>query len=777
MTTTALRCPGCTEPLTGTPRCAQCNLLLFGPTAARLWEVELEIGRLSTERQKLLQQLREESAQPVPAWNPTVGAQRQTAPAAWTPPPGKQSFTGQQILLGLGGILVVLGAIVFAAVAWEDLGAWGQLLLVGMLTTGLASGAGAASSRGLTQSAEALAGAASGLLAVSLVSAHRLGLVQVESSDWVVIAAVTTTLITGALWLMRREIRAFGIASVLAAQTITPTVLVATETSPMWYTPLIAAAGVLGTYLGSRTRGAVGAVSIVTGSSVALLAGAAGLLQSYSAESGEHLTPLLGSLAALTASTVLLGAAHVRRGAEKTAAGILGGLLAGAALHSATQILEYQSTRPLEILLGLAGIVATTRALKSGHRAETPIVATATTIAALATVNGDAGQAAILLVAAAAGAAWQSWKQSTPWAAGASVALLLTGLAAGAVEVEQPLSTIGIGLAGVAAALSMLGWTLERSKALEVETSAAGGTLLALLAAHTIDAGTTATVLWIAAATLTIHSVRPTRPHVNVAAAVAAAGATGYTLLEAGAGRGLTSGILLLAAAGALALSTWKRLEEDQVGHEVLAGTIALYTLLQAMPEALTLSWTLWGTAALVLLDAVRRDRGLLGPVGVVLAAAGNAVLLANEDVTTVEAYTLPLAVGLLAVGLVHEHRQRKSGKSAPSWLTVGPAASAALLPSALVALEEGGMRAALALLAAAIMLIIGLLGRLQALLLVPGAVALVLGWELLAPIAAQLPRWVTLVAVGLGLLAVGVSYEARLNDLRRAGNWVKSLR
>ncbi|WP_306371642.1 hypothetical protein, partial [Nocardiopsis sp. CC223A] len=62
-------CPDCRSPLAaGTAACARCGLLLTGPLAQRLWEVDTEIGRadehlrrLRSERSGLLHALREAS--------------------------------------------------------------------------------------------------------------------------------------------------------------------------------------------------------------------------------------------------------------------------------------------------------------------------------------------------------------------------------------------------------------------------------------------------------------------------------------------------------------------------------------------------------------------------------------------------------------------------------------------------------------------------------------------------------------------------------------------
>jgi hypothetical protein len=50
----AARCPGCATPLAEPARCATCGLLLRGPAAGRLWEVDVALGELDARRDVLL---------------------------------------------------------------------------------------------------------------------------------------------------------------------------------------------------------------------------------------------------------------------------------------------------------------------------------------------------------------------------------------------------------------------------------------------------------------------------------------------------------------------------------------------------------------------------------------------------------------------------------------------------------------------------------------------------------------------------------------------------
>jgi hypothetical protein len=123
----ATRCPQCTAPLAGAGACDACGLRLTGPEAARLWQVDLELLQLEAARRPLLA---ERSA--------LLAALRGERPAASAPvilpvavpptPPPAPEWTPQRVsnaLLGLGGLLLAVAALVFTAVTYERLGAGG----------------------------------------------------------------------------------------------------------------------------------------------------------------------------------------------------------------------------------------------------------------------------------------------------------------------------------------------------------------------------------------------------------------------------------------------------------------------------------------------------------------------------------------------------------------------------------------------------------------------------------------------------------------------------
>jgi hypothetical protein len=140
-------------------------------------------------------------------------------------------------------------------------------------------------------------------------------------------------------------------------------------------------------------------------------------------------------------------------------------------------------------------------------------------------------------------------------------------------------------------------------------------------------------------------------------------------------------------------------------------------------------------------------------------------LLLAAHDVAVREAYTLPAAALALATGYVALHRNARLG----SWLALGPGLIAALLPSltSILIAPDQPWRRLLVGAAAVVIVLVGTHRRLRAPVVAGGITLVVLiihelvVWDLL-------PRWAYMAAGGLALIAVAITYERRLRDLRR---------
>ena len=223
--------------------------------------------------------------------------------------------------------------------------------------------------------------------------------------------------------------------------------------------------------------------------------------------------------------------------------------------------------------------------------------------------------------------------------------------------------------------------------------------------------------------------------------------------------------LAVVAAAGLLALLV-PRLEA-----EVAAWTIGLGALAAAGLPALDLTVA----GALVSASAmVHRDRRLLGWAGGLLLAAATWVQLAEIGVETPEAYTLPAACALLALGLLRLRRE----PAADSMTLLLPGLLLATVPSLVLVLVDPVSPRAVALgLACLVLLLAGTALQWSAPVVVGAVVGGLLVLRELAPYAVQTPQWVLIGAAGTLLIGVGVTWEARLRDLRAASGYLGRLR
>lgn len=169
------------------------------------------------------------------------------------------------------------------------------------------------------------------------------------------------------------------------------------------------------------------------------------------------------------------------------------------------------------------------------------------------------------------------------------------------------------------------------------------------------------------------------------------------------------------------------------------------------------------------------RRRHLVG-VPSLLLLSSSWVRLVLADVMTVEAYTVPAGLLLLAAGWWRSRR-------APigSWPAYGPGLSLILIPSLLVAVSDPGLTRPLLLGGVALGIVMaGVRRRLQAPLVLGGVTlavdAIVQLSPFLAATYAAVPRWATIGAAGLALLWLGATYERRLRDLHRIRQTIDTL-
>jgi hypothetical protein len=203
---------------------------------------------------------------------------------------------------------------------------------------------------------------------------------------------------------------------------------------------------------------------------------------------------------------------------------------------------------------------------------------------------------------------------------------------------------------------------------------------------------------------------------------------------------------------------------------EITGAAAGLVALPLAAGDAPTLALVLALCGVLAAGTAVREERRpVAGHLAAVCFVAATWVRLAASDVTSPEAYTLPVTAAALTLGVL----RRRKDPQASSWTAYGPGLAATLVPSLVVAWgDEHWLRPLLLGLAALAVTLAGARLKLQALLVLGGAVLALDALHELAPYVAQvvgaLPRWLPPALVGLLLLRVGATYEQRLRDARR---------
>ncbi|HEV2888779.1 MAG TPA: zinc ribbon domain-containing protein [Frankiaceae bacterium] len=228
--------------------------------------------------------------------------------------------------------------------------------------------------------------------------------------------------------------------------------------------------------------------------------------------------------------------------------------------------------------------------------------------------------------------------------------------------------------------------------------------------------------------------------------------------------------VVTLAAAASVAASVPLR----DARLEWVAATAYAAALAMATDDTGWLSWVLAAGGVTALADATRPERRELAWVGGTLLTACSWTRLFLEGVRAPEAYAAPLAITALALG----HLRRRRDESVGSWAAYGTGLSLAFGPSMwLVLTEPTTLRALLVAVAATAVLLAGVSERLQAPLTVGAGVLVVDAFVQVAPFAAALPKWATLGALGIAVIAVGVTYEDRRRDVDRLRQTYESLR
>jgi len=325
-------CPVCGRPVgdVGRGPCPSCGLPAALQSARVMARIGTTIGELSRERDDLLATLRSAApgamaytgtppmpAPPVPPppgpppWVPPQPASQPPAPA----PPPRRRLSPQQVLLGLGALLVVAAAITFVAVAWTRFGLAFQAGLMFTVTALACTTSAMTARRGLRATEEALAAAGAALLAIDLAAARALGLFRLEDVSlrtWWVISCAVVVVAALALGRATRSTAAWPLAALLAAQPL-PFLLLTGEllSGPAGVAAALALAAA-DLVAAQRLRRGLAPVAVVLGGVLASLGVLGGLATAWSDDAGESWTAT-GVLVLAGAGAVALDR-WVRRG-------------------------------------------------------------------------------------------------------------------------------------------------------------------------------------------------------------------------------------------------------------------------------------------------------------------------------------------------------------------------------------------------------------------------------------------------------------------------------
>ncbi len=750
---------------------------------------------------------------------------------------GLSAATVPKILLGLGAACLLVASLVFLAVAWTLLGVGGRTVALVALTGVAGWLAVRMARRGLAGAAEALALVGFGLLTLDLTGGYHAGWfggLTVSGLLLLVGSALTLTGILAARWSRGTAVgRLTGAEVVVAVGTALAALgLVSAAwlpTAPSLVLAVAVAAGVALVTHRRRLATAAAGTGLVAAAAWMCLTGDAldrtlvhdggwsGLW------AGLEVWPLLAA-ASIAAAPGLARRLPLAVRVSAVAVGLL--LLTVALLSPARHLGATPASLVLLGLLAVLGVV--TRLLPRPWGLTTSVTQAAAATGVLLAGALLTGEAALRL-AEATHPVWSGH-------AGDRLPRLDAVLDQPAGWLLPLCTVVLLGTAAaVAGATGAADRTLTGSLPVRVGAALLAGSLVAGLALYPVPVWLVVAALLATAAGAVVRWQRAGDVLALAVASAAAAGGlavsahadllTGLALLPVLAlallvelrGRGSTAATAgaLVAAALAGLVGTWARVGDVEATWTALAGLLTLGLLVLATPYAPARWWTdatavvgqevgaaaaalplavagvllapaadqaTWTavyltTAGVVvtLVSLLREDRHALAWVGGALLAAASWVRLWDLGVHAPEAYTLPSAVALLAVGLLRLRRD----PAATTMTALAPGLGLALLPTLLWALTEpAGLRALLLGLACLLLVLAGSrLGWTAPVALGSVTGAVLVAWLAAPYVGAAVPRWVLLGLAGALLVAVGATWERRLVDARQLAGYVRRLR
>lgn len=830
------RCPACRGALpvgTGAPLvCPECELDLRGPAGMQLFALltsaDQLIGQIRSRTASAAAPAGPTPAAPMPAMTPAAPL---PAGATAVRRSGLRGTSVPGVLLTLGALCVLVAGALFLPFAWELLGVVGRTVVLVVLTVLAGLGAHAAGTRGLRATSESLGAVALGLLALDVWGADTSGWFgDISGAGLALLLGVALALAGSAttLWVAATPVRghvAGQAAAVLGsvvgtvglagltwgslgqrlALAVGALLLLATVSWTLSWPPGRADAP-------AALRGAASGHACVAATTWLVLV-ATGLAR---LEEGLDLATLWpdGAGLDLVLAGALVAVAALPRSLPRT---LRLGLLAVATVPWAVALTApaYDEGPTARVTLALAVVVVGVLgwlALGSWRVVAAPLGVIAGTAAILLLV--PLGGAALEAASEAAGRLWAgrpdgdvtvAWDEATwgpAWLLPVGVLVLAATLALVArigslatstllVAGVTVLATAGALLMGAALVWVVVALLVATALGASVAAARASGDALelvpALAGAAALYVATYDELLTLvsAAALLGVAAARHLRGSPLVAEL---AGGAVVPLLALATWAGLTlaqvlevwSALVVLLVGSATVVVRGLRPGGGVFGLEVGAVLAALPTVavgvgsagIEAESRWLALYLTVLGVATTTI-ALTRPDRRRVAWAGGLLLAMASWVRLEDLGVETVEAYTLPSALALLAVGWWQTRREHTSTLRAWS-----PGLGLALVPSLLWTLEDPlSWRALVLALACLVLTVVGAQARLAAPLVWGAGVGAALAlWEVVPP-ALEASAWVVSGVAGAILLVLGASWDRRLSEARQVAHYVRRLR
>jgi hypothetical protein len=815
-------CPRCLQPTGEVERCPRCGLPQRRAEVDRLRQIAVRMDEISRQqwalhgegerlRQEQAMLFRELGAGPVRRAQPT-GAGAAAFEWRWE--------VVRDLVLWLGAVLVGVAALIFAAVAWGRLSDVGRALFLFGATLLFAAGT-ALTYRRLLATAQALSGLTVVLVLVDWYVLRRAGLgAGWSETAWWALGTALAAVGSGSVsrWFPVQRV----IVAVLAQ--ISAVLLVGAVTggpgpagTGLAFCAAVAAG--LATHLWRDRTWRHAAQVLAGGSGLMLLAASTAAL---SLLPPKDLRAALAPAAVIAAMGLAPAAARwrLRAPADPFLADVLVASAAAALLAAGATLIEAvwggRSRLGPVAVLGLAGFAAGRIVPAALHRG-TQFAGAGTVVLAALGVGGVVAQA----LAAPLRWAGDPWSASLGLEAARhltpqppvldgdfdSALLVLAVLGAAAAFcfapitrpcLVRPVPAVAVGVAAATALVAVLplaaGWPLwatlatvgavglaallgsalldRGARLAPAVTLAAAGAVLAVTAtgwALATEAGTLAWVGTLAAGGAAAAGQSSTQQIRLAFTGLASTALLGEVAAGTASGGGdvAVCGLTVAVAAGVLvaAGSHWRAARREDLVIEVagLVGLVSGAALATASEQWLAVTLTAV-VPSLALAGAAPGHRRYLWAAGWVAVTATWA-WLALADVTVVEAYTLPAAAAALVSGAVVQRRL----PALSSWATWGPGLVIGLFPTLVLAVAEPGLLRRLAVTAAGFGVVAaGARVQRQAPLVLGSLTLVVVALDALAPVATELPRWVTIGTVGLLLLWLGATAERRMAEFRR---------